>query len=110
MQNVMLTSIMGQAIGGPLKRWGVDGGASNNNLLMQFQSDVLQAEINRPQHTEMTALGAARAALLGLARTAPSRPALDRSFRPSITTLQADTLVKKWQRAAELVNQHYPSR
>jgi len=37
----------------------VDGGASNNNLLMQIQADLLQAEVIRPQTTETTALGAA---------------------------------------------------
>src|SRR6056300_552367 len=37
----------------------VDGGASNNNLLMQIQSDLLEAEVIRPQTTETTALGAA---------------------------------------------------
>jgi glycerol kinase len=37
----------------------VDGGASNNNLLMQIQSDVLEKHVVRPQTTETTALGAA---------------------------------------------------
>jgi len=37
----------------------VDGGASNNNLLMQIQADLLKAEVIRPQTTETTALGAA---------------------------------------------------
>ena len=37
----------------------VDGGASNNNYLMQFQSNILGIEIERPQNTEITALGAA---------------------------------------------------
>lgn len=37
----------------------VDGGASKNNFIMQFQSDILQIEINRPRNTEATAFGAA---------------------------------------------------
>jgi len=37
----------------------VDGGASNNNYLMQFQSDILGIKIERPHNTEITALGAA---------------------------------------------------
>jgi len=37
----------------------VDGGASNNNFLMQFQSDILQLPLARPENTESTALGAA---------------------------------------------------
>ncbi len=43
----------------------VDGGASRNNLLMQFQSDILDTEVLRPRVTETTALGAAY--LAGLA-------------------------------------------
>ena len=42
-----------------LKELRVDGGASKNNLLMQFQADILNARINRPQMVETTALGAA---------------------------------------------------
>ena len=42
----------------------VDGGASRNNLLMQFQSDILACEVLRPRITETTALGAAYLALL----------------------------------------------
>ena len=44
----------------------VDGGASRNNLLMQFQSDILDTEVLRPQITETTALGAAYLAGLGV--------------------------------------------
>lgn len=48
-----------------LKELRVDGGAANNNLLMQFQADMLEAVVIRPQTTETTALGAAY--LAGLA-------------------------------------------
>ena len=48
-----------------LKGLKVDGGASANNFLMQFQSDILDAKINRPKVVETTALGAAY--LAGLA-------------------------------------------
>ncbi len=48
-----------------LKELRVDGGASNNDLLMQFQADVLEKEVIRPQTSETTALGAAY--LAGLA-------------------------------------------
>jgi len=49
-----------------LKNLKVDGGASRNNLLMQFQSDILATEVLRPQITETTSLGAAYLAGLGV--------------------------------------------
>lgn len=49
-----------------LKNLKVDGGASRNNLLMQFQSDILVTEVLRPRITETTALGAAYLAGLGV--------------------------------------------
>ena len=48
-----------------IKELRVDGGATANNLLMQFQADILQADVVRPKITEITALGAAY--LAGLA-------------------------------------------
>ena len=44
----------------------MDGGAARNNLLMQFQADVLGTEVIRPRVTELTALGAAYMAGLGV--------------------------------------------
>jgi glycerol kinase len=44
----------------------VDGGASANGLLMQFQSDLLQVPLQRPIHLDSTALGAAYLAGLGV--------------------------------------------
>lgn len=51
--------------GVPLKELKVDGGASRNNLLMQFQADILNTRVVRPQVVETTAMGAAY--LAGLA-------------------------------------------
>ena len=48
-----------------LKRLRVDGGASRNNFLMQFQADILQVSVDRPLISETTALGAAFLAGLG---------------------------------------------
>ncbi|MFP6737588.1 MAG: FGGY-family carbohydrate kinase, partial [Planctomycetota bacterium] len=45
--------------GNDLLKLKVDGGASNNNLLMQFQADLLRCEVSRPSITSTTALGAA---------------------------------------------------
>lgn len=56
---------MRQDAGVPINQLRVDGGASANNLLMQFQADILQVAVARPKVTETTALGAAY--LAGLA-------------------------------------------
>ena len=56
---------MGPDSGLAISELKVDGGASRNNLLMQFQSDLLATEVLRPSITETTALGAAY--LAGLA-------------------------------------------
>ena len=83
-----------------------DGGASNNNFLMQFQADMLGVKVERPFVTETTALGAAY--LAGLAagfypsmdkiRTA-SR--IDREFKPEFTKEKINKKYRQWQKAVE---------
>ncbi len=58
-QTMDIVAAMGKDAGVPLKELKVDGGASRDNLLMQFQADVIGADVIRPQVTETTALGAA---------------------------------------------------
>ena len=58
-QTMDIVAAMGKDAGVPLKELKVDGGASRNNLLMQFQADVIGAQVIRPKVTETTALGAA---------------------------------------------------
>ena len=65
LQNVDILRAMERDAGRPLTTLKVDGGAAANNLLMQFQSDVLGVEISRPALVETTALGAAFLAGLG---------------------------------------------
>ncbi|HEY0482840.1 MAG TPA: glycerol kinase GlpK, partial [Kofleriaceae bacterium] len=65
LQNVDILRAMERDAGHPLTVLKVDGGASANDLLMQFQSDVLGVEISRPELVETTALGAAFLAGLG---------------------------------------------
>ena len=60
-----LAQAMAQDIGKPMPMFRVDGGASQNDLLMQFQSDLLMTPIERPKMVETTALGAAFLAGLG---------------------------------------------
>jgi len=84
----------------------VDGGAVANNVLMQFQADVLGVPVMRPWITETTALGAAYLAGLAvgvwhdreeLARTWR----LERAFQPSMDPARADQLYRRWQKAVD---------
>lgn len=86
-----------------LKCLKVDGGAVANNYLMQFQSDILNAPVERPVVTETTALGAAYLAGLHLGiwdyKTILENRKLDRVFNPVIDKLKADMLYAQWQKA-----------
>ncbi len=84
----------------------VDGGATVNDNLMQFQSDLLQTNVVRPKITETTALGAAYLAGLAVGYWSSmdeikKQWQLDRIFSPQITTKEAGTLLKGWQRAVK---------
>ncbi len=89
-----------------IKELRVDGGATVNNNLMQFQSDLLQAKVVRPKITETTALGAAY--LAGLAvnywsdvREIRKQWQVDRAFTPGIKEKETVSLVKGWKRAVK---------
>ena len=82
----------------------VDGGASSNDFLMQFQADVLQIEISRPKVNETTALGACF--LAGLATgffknktELANTIRVDRSFMPAKDPKIIDGYLKKWHKA-----------
>lgn len=84
----------------------VDGGATVNNQLMQFQSDLLQTSVVRPKITETTALGAAY--LAGLAVNFWSgvdeirkQWQVDRAFHPEKDEAETASLVKGWHRAVK---------
>jgi glycerol kinase len=87
-----------------IKELRVDGGATVNNNLMQFQSDLLQANVVRPKITETTALGAAY--LAGLAvnywsdlKEIREQWEVDKVFKPSIPGYETLSLVKGWKQA-----------
>ena len=65
LQNVDILQAMERDAGEPLRELRVDGGAAANDLLVQFQADVLGVPIRRPKNLETTALGAAFLAGLG---------------------------------------------
>ncbi|MBW2243214.1 MAG: glycerol kinase GlpK [Deltaproteobacteria bacterium] len=85
----------------------VDGGACQNDFLMQFQADVLGVPVRRPKVLEVTALGAA--ALAGLAvdfwsdRSALESVTLDgaRTFEPAMSEDRRESLYAGWRRAVE---------
>ncbi|MBI0425401.1 glycerol kinase GlpK [Psychrobacter sp. NG27] len=87
----------------PLTELRVDGGAANNDLLMQFQADLLDVPVLRPKDTEITAKGAALLAGLktGLYddSTMQSSWQVDRVFEPSMSADVREQHLDKWQRA-----------
>jgi glycerol kinase len=83
----------------------VDGGASANNLLMQFQADILDAEVERPAIVESTALGAAYLAGIGVGlwkkEQITKRRKVERRFVSSIDDEKRSRLYKGWLKAVE---------
>jgi glycerol kinase len=84
----------------------VDGGAAVDNLLMQFQADVLSVPIVRPRMTETTALGAAFLAGLAVKFWKDQKEIsdywkVDREFKPQMAPEKVEGLRKKWQKAIE---------
>jgi glycerol kinase len=89
--------------GTPIAELRVDGGATANNLLMQFQADILQSRVIRPKVTEVTALGSAY--LAGLATgfwggvdEIAEQWQVDRNFEPARLE-NHDELINGWNRA-----------
>ena len=87
----------------PLLR--VDGGASANGFLMQFQADILGVKVLRPTVTETTALGAAmlagRAVGFWTDDDLAHLQAVDREFEPTMDTHTREALLHRWHRAVE---------
>lgn len=88
----------------PLQELRVDGGAARNDLLMQFQADMLGVPVVRPRITETIALGAAY--LAGLAtgfwhsrEEIASLWQVDRRFDPSMADERRDELLARWHKA-----------
>jgi glycerol kinase len=82
----------------------VDGGASRNDLLMQFQSDILGVPVLRPEITETTALGAASLAGLAIGLW-ENESALaqhwqcEKRFEPRMSDDERQTRLERWQEA-----------
>jgi glycerol kinase len=83
----------------------VDGGATANNYLMQFQADILGVEVDRPEITESTALGAAylaglKAGIWTLSDIKKIRKT-ERKFAPSMEKESRDKMYGTWKKAVE---------
>jgi glycerol kinase len=88
-----------------LKSLKVDGGACANNILMQFQADILGCQVERPVNIESTALGAAYFA--GIATGLWTKEEItrfrkvDKTFSPNMSPEQTDKLYRGWQKAVK---------
>lgn len=89
-----------------IKMLNVDGGASANNYLMQFQSDILGVQVQRPVNIETTALGAAFLAGLssGFWKDKDELQSIretDKQFSPAMDKSKVDKLYAGWEKAIE---------
>lgn len=97
---------MQQDAGVPLAELKVDGGATGNNLLLQFQSDILSTRVHRPVVPETTALGAAYLAGLAVGYWSDQQDlrrnwVLDREFTPKMDDATRMVLFRDWKRAVQ---------
>ncbi|MBM4216685.1 MAG: glycerol kinase GlpK [Gammaproteobacteria bacterium] len=105
-QSAELLKAMQQDAAALLRELRVDGGASRNNSLMQFQSDLLGVPVIRPAVTETTALGAAYLAGIAVGfwestDEISARWRVDRRFEPVMSRDDAAARMHEWARAVE---------
>jgi glycerol kinase len=105
-QSADLVEAMTRDSGIPLTQLRVDGGAACNDLLMQFQADLLGVPVVRPRITETTALGAAYLAGMGAglwtdADVLDRQWQIDRAFEPGRSADEVGAMRACWRRAVE---------
>lgn len=110
-QTMDILEAMQKDSGNSIKALKVDGGASNNNLLMQFQADILQTPVIRPHEVESTALGAAY--LAGLAtgffesiEHISSLQNQSQTFNPSPMNDRLNSAIMGWHKAIQIALNH----
>ena len=108
-QSYDLLKAMEADAGIPIAELRVDGGATHNNMLMQFQSDIVDTKVVRPTMVETTALGAAYLAGLAVGfwedlEVLRSKWQVDQIFSPSIHQEQRASHIKGWTRAINATN------
>ena len=106
LQIVDLCRAMADDKGEPLALLKVDGGAAQNDLLMQLQADLLQKPVSRPQTVETTALGAAMLAGLAVGFWRDQREVAaswreERCFTPQADAAWRDELLERWAGAVQ---------
>lgn len=97
---------MAKDSGKDLKELKVDGGASANDFLMQFQADMIQTNVERPETLETTALGASYLAGLAVGfyenlDEIKENRLVDKNFTPEISKEERDKKDRNWQRAMQ---------
>jgi glycerol kinase len=108
-QSYDLLKAMEADAGIPIAELRVDGGATHNNLLMQFQSDIVNTKVTRPTMVETTALGAAYLAGLAVGfwkdiEELRSKWQIDQTFLPSATAEKRKDWIQGWERAIKATN------
>ena len=103
-QTADVLAVMEQALGKPIARLTVDGGATANQILMQFQSDILQAQVCRPRIHETTALGAAFLAGLAVGFWKDTNELKEKNrmancWQPQIDGGEAKAKMDRWHQA-----------
>jgi len=101
-----IVEAMNRDSGVAVNRLKVDGGMVKNNLLMQFQSDILNVPVVRPEITETTALGAAYAAGLAAGfwsgfEEVSRNGAVERVFEPAMTAAGREKCINGWKKAVD---------
>ncbi|MCH8567018.1 MAG: glycerol kinase GlpK [Balneolales bacterium] len=114
-QTLDVLSAMNADSGIDMRELRVDGGATVNNLMMQFQSDILQVPVVRPKVTETTALGAAYLAGLAVGYwetmdEISEQWQVDKRFEPSMDKEKVAELTKGWKRAIKAARTWSESR
>ncbi|SEA49744.1 glycerol kinase GlpK [Microbulbifer marinus] len=103
-QSDELAQLMSEALGLSISHMRVDGGASANNFLMQFQADISALRVERPRQIESTAVGAALLAGIGAGIWSPgdlpeSLLEIERDFLPQMSAEKREELLSGWRRA-----------
>ena len=101
-QTLDIVEAMQRDAGIPLRELKVDGGASRNNLMMQFQADILDTTVIRPRNPETTALGATYLAGLAVGywdsvETSRQQWIVDSTFTPTPDRQRVEQAVKGWR-------------
>lgn len=103
-QSAELVTAMEKDAGGTMQTLRVDGGASRDGFLMQFQADILNAEVVKPASHETTALGVAYLAGLTVGvwkdeNEVRGLQTVDRRYTPNMTETERAEKLRKWRKA-----------